>query len=110
MNQTTLDILQGELERLYDLDAMMHLCSGILGFDPAAVGGTTSKGAFARSLVGYCSNEDALAALVDAILLSSTEADVNLRKSLKGIANGELLPGTKVGKLKVMKKIGEGGL
>ncbi len=110
MNQSTLDILQGELERLFDLDALLSLSTDLLGFDPAAVGGTGSKGTFARSLVGYCGNEDALPALVDAILLSSRDANTGLRDALKTLANGELAPGTRVGTLKVVKKIGEGGL
>lgn len=110
MNQSTLDILQGELERLYDLPTMLRLCSGLLGFDPERIGGTGSKGAFARSLVGYCSGNHALPALVDAIELTSREADTNLRSALKNFTNGELSPGTKVGAFKVVKKLGEGGL
>ncbi|HEX7477252.1 MAG TPA: protein kinase [Polyangiales bacterium] len=110
MNQSTLDILQGELERLFDLDALLRLSTEMLGFDPAVVGGATSKGTFARSLVGYCGNEDALPALVDAILLTSNDASSGLRDVLKSLANGELPPGTKVGALKVVRKIGEGGL
>jgi serine/threonine protein kinase len=110
MNHSALDLLQGELERLYDLDEMMQLSADLLGFPPAVVGGTGSKGAFARSLVGYCLNEDALAALVDAILLTSERADVGLRKALKASSNGELSPGTQVGSLRVVRKLAEGGL
>jgi len=110
MNQSALDLLQGELERLYDLDELLRLSSDLLGFAPATVGGTTSKGAFARSLVGYCVHEDALAALVDAIMLTSGRADAGLRQALRATSNGELSPGTQVGPLKVVKKIGEGGL
>jgi tetratricopeptide (TPR) repeat protein/serine/threonine protein kinase len=110
MNQSALETLQGELERLYDLEEMMRLSADLLGFAPAAVGGTGSKGAFARSLVGYCVNEDALAALVDAILLSSERADVGLRQTLRNVSNGELSPGTRVGTMKVVKKLADGGL
>jgi tetratricopeptide (TPR) repeat protein len=110
MNNSALNLVQGELERLYDLEDMMRLSSDVLGFDPTIVGGTASKGAFARSLVGYCVHEDALAALVDAILYTSTEANTGLRSALKSMANGELAPGTQVGPLKVVKKLGEGGL
>ncbi len=110
MNHSALNLVQGELERLYDLDDMMRLSADVLGFDPSVVGGTASKGAFARSLVGYCVHEDALAALVDAILYTSTEADSGLRTALKSMANGELAPGTQVGPLKVVRKLGEGGL
>ena len=110
MNQSALETLQGELERLYDLEEMMRLSADLLGFAPAAVGGTGSKGAFARSLVGYCVNEDALAALVDAIMLSSERADTGLREALSAVSNGELSPGTRVGTLKVVKKLADGGL
>jgi tetratricopeptide (TPR) repeat protein/serine/threonine protein kinase len=110
MNQSALDLLQGELERLYDLDELLRLSGDVLGFPPSDVGSTANKGAFARSLVGYCVDQDALAALVDAILLTSTRADVKLRDALKATSNGELSPGTQVGQLKVLKKIGEGGL
>jgi serine/threonine protein kinase/tetratricopeptide (TPR) repeat protein len=110
MNHSALDLLQGELERLYDLDELLSLSADYLGFAPAVVGGTGSKGAFARSLVGYCRNEDALAALVDAILLTSERADSNLRSALKAGSNGELSPGTQVGSLRIVRKIAEGGL
>jgi serine/threonine protein kinase/tetratricopeptide (TPR) repeat protein len=110
MNHSALDLLQGELERLYDLDELLSLSADYLGFAPAAVGGTGSKGAFARSLVGYCMNEDALAALVDAIMLTSERADTNLRSALKAGTNGELSPGTQVGKLRIIRKLAEGGL
>jgi tetratricopeptide (TPR) repeat protein len=110
MNLSALDILQGELERLYDLEEMMRLSADLLGFAPAEVGGTGSKGAFARSLVGHCVHEDALAALVDAIMLSSERADTGLRATLKASSNGELSPGTHVGELKIIRKLGEGGL
>ncbi|HKU40079.1 MAG TPA: protein kinase, partial [Polyangiales bacterium] len=110
MNHSALNLVQGELERLYDLEDMMRLSADVLGFDPSVVGGTASKGAFARSLVGYCVHEDALAALVDAILLTSAEADTGLRSVVKNMANGELAPGTQVGPLKVVRKIAEGGL
>ncbi|MET0387475.1 MAG: serine/threonine-protein kinase, partial [Polyangiales bacterium] len=110
MNHAALDLLQGELERLYDLDELLNLSSEVLGFPPTNVGGTGSKGAFARSLVEHCQHEDALAALVDAIILTSERADVGLRKALKATSNGELSPGTEVGHLRVVRKIGEGGL
>jgi serine/threonine protein kinase/tetratricopeptide (TPR) repeat protein len=110
MNQSALDLLQGELERLYDLDELLRLSADVLGFSPADVGSTSNKGAFARSLVGYCVDQDALAALVDAIMLTSSRADSKLRETLKAQSNGELTPGTQVGHLKVLKKIGEGGL
>lgn len=107
---STSDALQGELERLFDLDAMLRLSSAVLGFDPAHIGGIGSKGTFARALVQHCATQDALAALVDAILLSSDRADTGLKKSLRGAGNAELAPGTNVAGMRIVKKIGEGGL
>jgi tetratricopeptide (TPR) repeat protein len=109
-NDSVIEVLQGELERLFELDEMMHLSEDLLGFDPQQVGGTGSKGAFARSLVGYCVDQEAIDALVDAITLSSDDADAGLRAAVQAAPNGELKPGTRVGGLRVVKKIGEGGL
>jgi len=110
MDTNTLQTIQGELERLFDLDAMKELSSEVLGFDPEEIGGTDTKGAFAKSLIGHCEGQQALHALVDAIMLSSRDADDGLRSALRGTANGELKPGAVVGALKVIKKIAEGGV
>lgn len=109
-SESTAEALQGELERLFDLDAMQRLSADVLGFDPATVGGTGSKGTFARALVSYCAGQDALAALVDAILFSADGADAGLRDALRRSRNSELAPGTSVGGMRIVKKIGEGGL
>lgn len=109
-SDSTIEVLQGELERLFGLQEMMRLSSDLLGFEPAQVGGVGSKGAFARSLVGYCVAQDAVAALIDAIVLSSSDADSGLRALLKTVSNGELRPGTRIDGMRVVKKIGEGGL
>src|SRR5689334_4803821 len=109
-SDSAIEVLQGELERLFELNEMMRLSGELLGFDPKRVGGTTSKGTFARSLVGYCADQDAIEALVDAILLSSDQADAKLRDTVKAAPNGELRPGTRVGSMRIVKKIGEGGL
>ncbi|MDH5671376.1 MAG: protein kinase [Myxococcales bacterium] len=109
-SDSIMEVLQGELERLFDLDGLMALSSNILGFDPEVVGGTGTKGAFARSLVGYCNDQEAIDALVDAILLSADGADAGLRQTVNSAPNGELKPGARVGGMKIVKKIGEGGL
>src|SRR5688500_14873901 len=106
----SLEALQGELERLFDLDEMLRLSADVLGFDPKRIGHTATKGAFARALVSHCADEEALEALVDAILFSSDRAEPGLRDRVKTLPNGELKPGTRVGTMKVVKKIAEGGL
>ncbi|MDD9947256.1 MAG: protein kinase [Myxococcales bacterium] len=110
MDTSLLSTVQGELERLFDLDGMLELSRGVLGFDPQQVGSTGSPGAYARALVNYCSDQEALPALVDAMMYAGQGADPALRGSLSKLENGELAPGTKVGDLQVVKKIGEGGL
>ena len=109
-SDSTIEVLQGELERLFELDEMVRLSADVLGFDPERIGSTRSKGAFARALVGYCVDQEATEALVDAILLSSSQADVGLRQVAKQAPNGELRPGTRVAGMRIVKKIGEGGL
>ena len=109
-SDSTIEALQGELERLFELDELLALSSNVLGFEPGSVGGTSSKGAFARSLVGHCAANEAVDALVDAIMLSSDRADAGLRTLIASAPNGELGPGTRVGGLRIVKKIGEGGL
>jgi serine/threonine protein kinase len=109
-SHASFEVLQGELERLFDLDELLRLSADVLGFDPNQVGSTGSKGAFARALVGHCVREEALEALVDAILLTSDAAEPDLRARVQSAPNGELKPGTRVGTLRVIKKIGEGGL
>jgi len=109
-SHASLEALQGELERLFDLDEMLRMSAEVLGFDPKRIGHTATKGAFARALVSHCADEEALEALVDAILFSSDRAEPGLRERVKTLPNGELKPGTRVGSMKVVKKIGEGGL
>ena len=49
-SESAIEVLQGELERLFELRELLQLSSDVLGFDPEHVGGTASKGAFARAL------------------------------------------------------------
>ncbi|MCG8555395.1 MAG: hypothetical protein MJD61_08935, partial [Proteobacteria bacterium] len=94
----TIDLLQGELERLFELEQLIHLSAHALAIPADELGGASSKGAFARSLVTRCAKDDALQALADAIVLSAPGADARL-KDLSHGANGELSPGTQVGNL-----------
>src|SRR4051794_11504563 len=69
-SMTTAEFLQGELERLFELESMMALSSDLLGIPPAELPGTKAKGTFARALVEHCVTQGALSALADAIQLS----------------------------------------
>ena len=86
-----IEILRGEIERLFSLDELTALSRDLLGFDPHEVGGTNAKATFARALTERCVEVDAVDALVEAILGSRTNADPRLRDwNQKGFSvNGE---------------------
>ncbi len=107
MSETN-DLLRGELERLFDLEEMMELASELMGYDPADLGGTTGKGAFARALVERCAADSALQALADAIKISGKDAD--LSPVFRSRAGRELEPGEDVGGFRILKPLADGGL
>ena len=106
----SIDIVRGELERLFSLDEMMALSTDLLGFDPAEIGGGASKASFARALTDRCVEVDAVDALLDAIIASRTEVDTKVRDlGTRGVpVLEELKPGEAFGEFTITKKIGEG--
>jgi len=109
MNATT-DILRGELERLFELDELMKLSDELLALDPEKVGGTDGKGAFARALVETCRSEHLLLALAEAVLLSKDGVDSKIEKVFEAEPGEELKAGTEIVGVRILKKIGEGGV
>jgi len=105
-----IEILRGELERLFSLDELTDLSRDLLGFDPEEVGGTSAKASFVRALTDRCGQVDALDALVEAIIGSRTDADQRLRDlSQRGFTSNETLEaGTLVGPFVIVRRIGEG--
>ena len=75
----TIDILRGELERLFTLEEMTSMSERLLGLVPHDVGGASAKGSFARALTERCVDGDRLDALVDVILHSRKEVDPRVR-------------------------------
>src|SRR4051794_31112399 len=71
----SIDIVRGELERLFSLDELLALSSDLLGFDPAEVGGSASKASFARALTDRCVELHAVEALLEAVLASRKDID-----------------------------------
>ena len=106
----SIDIVRGELERLFSLDEMQALATDLLGFAPGEIGGAASKASFARALTDRCLELDATEALVDAILASRSEVDARFKElALKGITVAEeLKSGDAFGPFTVGKRIGEG--
>lgn len=107
-----LDVIRGELERLFSLDELLSLTRDTLGVEPEEVGGTSAKGSYARALVDDCARRDAIEALVDAILILRTDVDPRVREiAAAGLPHeGELTPGADVGEFTITRKIGEGGV
>ncbi|MDB4944260.1 MAG: hypothetical protein JWP97_3794 [Labilithrix sp.] len=106
----TIDILRGELERLYTLEEMTSMAERLLGLVPAEIGGASAKGSFARALTERCYDGDRVDALVDVILHSRKEVDPRVR-DLGALWGKEELPaGRQVGDFTLQKKIGESDL
>ena len=106
-----IEILRGEIERLFSLDELTTLSRELLGLDPEEIGGTNAKASFARALTDRCSQLDALDALVEAVIGSRTDADPRLRDlSQRGFTVDETLAaGSLIGPFLVNRRIGEGG-
>ncbi len=106
----SIDIVRGELERLFSLDEMMALSQDLLGFSPSEIGGAASKASFARALTDRCLETDAIEALLDAVLASRTEVDPRIRElGQKGLAlPEEIKAGETFGPFTITKKLGEG--
>ena len=106
----SIDIVRGELERLFSLDEMMILSKDLLGFEPGEIGGAASKASFARALTDRCLESDAVEALVDAVLASRPEVDPRVRDiGARGLVRAEeLKAGDKLGPFTISRKLGEG--
>lgn len=106
----TIDIVRGELERLFSLDEMMALSQDLLGFSADEIGGAASKASFARALTDRCLEVDAVEALLDAVLASRTEVDPRIRElGQKGLTlPEEIKAGEAFGPFTITKKLGEG--
>jgi serine/threonine protein kinase/lipopolysaccharide biosynthesis regulator YciM len=106
----TIDILRGELERLFTLEEMTSMSERLLGLSPNDVGGSNAKGSFARALTERCVDGDRLDALVDVILHARKEVDPRVRDIASLLGKDELAQGRQVGDFTIQKKIGESDL
>jgi len=93
------DILQAELERLFELPELLKLSRDLLGFDPDSVGGTAAKASFAGALTAHCLEHDAIEALCDAMLATNVEVNPKVADlRVTGVAlDEELKTGTELG-------------
>lgn len=107
---TTIDIVRGELERLFTLEEMTKMSERLLGLSPTEVGGQTAKGSFALALTERCFDGDRIDALVDVILHSRKEVDPRVRDIVTLLGKEELAVGRKLGDFTIQKKVGESDL
>ena len=106
----TIDILRGELERLFTLEEMTSMSERLLGLVPDEVGGASAKGSFAKALTERCFDGDRVDALVDVILHSRKEVDPRVRDIVALMGKEELAIGRQLGDFTIQKKIGESDL
>ena len=106
----TIDILRGELERLFTLEEMTSMSERLLGLLPDEVGGASAKGSYAKALTERCFDGDRLDALVDVILHSRKEVDPRVRDIVSLMGKEELAVGRQLGDFTIQKKIGESDL
>ncbi|MGH7284356.1 MAG: serine/threonine-protein kinase, partial [Polyangiaceae bacterium] len=106
----TIDILRGELERLFSLEEMTGMSRTLLGLDPEDVGGVSAKGSFARALTERCVDGDRIEALVDVILVSRTEVDPRVRDIAALLGTDDLPAGAKLGPYTIERKVASSDL
>jgi tetratricopeptide (TPR) repeat protein len=107
-----IEILRGELERLFTLEELLQLSGKLLGLDPEQVGGTSASASFAQALVESCLENECLDALADSIVAIRTEVHPSIREAtIHGIPRmEELANDSQLGEFSIVKKIGEGPL
>lgn len=102
------EFLQGQLERLFELEGMMALSSELLGVEPTEVGGTGAKGTFARALVRHCESHDGLLVLAEAIRLSAGDQEEPLE--LVPRPHDELPVGSELRGFRILRSLETGPL
>ena len=104
------ETLRAELERLFELDELLHFSSDVLQLDPAHVGSTTTLASFVSALVECCAREHTLLALSDAVLVCKPDARPELLTHAAGalLDLPELRPGDLYQDFVVARSLGKG--
>ena len=106
----TIDIVRGELERLFSLEELQKVSGDLLGLSPEDVGGTSTKATFARALTERCLDGQRLEALVDVVRVQKREVDPRLFDLGALLGKEELPAGRELGEFTIQKKLGESEL
>lgn len=109
---TDIELLRAELERLFDLEELVHLSRDLLGFEAAEVGDSSTAASFAGALTRYCADHDAIEALCDAMLAEREAVHVRVSElRLAGFSlDAELPSGQAFGPFEVLRPLGAGRL
>lgn len=107
---STIDILRGELERLYSLEDMTRMSASLLGLDPKEVGGDNAKATFARALAERCLEGDRVEALVDVMMFSKRSVDPRVFDAVAKLGKERLEPGRELGPFVVKQVVEESEL
>ncbi len=106
----SIEIVRGELERLFSLEELLSLSGDLLSFTPNEVGGTASKASFAKALVERCMEAQATMALVDAMVGTRGDVDPRVKEMQRtGISTEqELKAGATAFGHTIVRKISDG--
>ena len=107
---STIDILRGELERLYSLEDMTRMSQSLLGLDPKEVGGDSAKATFARALAERCLEGDRVEALVDVMMFSKRSVDPRVFDAVSRLGKEHLEPNRAFGAFTVKQVVEESEL
>jgi tetratricopeptide (TPR) repeat protein len=106
----TVDILRGELERLFSLEDLTSMSERLLGLDPKEVGGESAKASFARALAERCVEADRVEALVDVMVFSKKSVDPRVYDAVAQFGKERLEAGKAFGPFTVKRIIEESEL
>ena len=106
------DILRGELERLFTVSNLDHLVRAYLGVDPAQIHSTDdTKAVFVRKLMDFCQKNDAVEALADIVLyLKKGMVDPRLRQVFEAATPLPPDPNTSLGGFRAAEHLHESSL
>jgi tetratricopeptide (TPR) repeat protein len=105
-----IDILRGELERLFTLEDLTKYSATLLGLDPHEVGGDTAKASFARALAERCVEGDRVEALVDVMLFARKNVDPRVFDAVAQLGKEQLTAGKPFGDFVVKRVASESEL
>ncbi len=106
----TIDILRGELERLFSLEELTTMSQKLLGLPPDDVGGASAKGSFARALTERCMDGERIEALVDVLRAQRRDVDPRVFDIAALLGREELAAGRQLGEFTIQKKLGDSDL